>query len=170
MDLVTDPARIWALSKEQKDENESFRAFLARGERTQREIDGVAHAVNREVSGQIECTRCGHCCRVLMPLLSEKDIRRLSRHLQLSETVFRSRYMREEPIPVDGGWPFATVPCPLQQGNLCTVYPARPRVCRSYPNLHKPGVVSRLDRIVSNLGVCPIVFNVYEGMKRELRP
>ncbi len=30
--------------------------------------------------------------------------------------------------------------------------------------------MGRLLSVVANYGICPIVFNVYEGLKKELRP
>jgi Fe-S-cluster containining protein len=54
------------------------------------------------------------------------------------------------------------------QNNLCRVYNDRPGDCRSYPHLHKRDFVFRVNQAFSNCFVCPIVFNVYEELKREL--
>jgi Fe-S-cluster containining protein len=53
--------------------------------------------------------------------------------------------------------------------NACTVYPDRPGVCRAYPTLYKEGFVRNLGITFSNCSVCPIVYNVYELVKMEIR-
>ncbi|MBN1676299.1 MAG: hypothetical protein JXR37_34970 [Kiritimatiellae bacterium] len=40
--------------------------------------------------------------------------------------------------------------------------------CRSYPHLHKKPFVARLTQAYSNCSVCPIVYNVYEELKKRL--
>ena len=49
------------------------------------------------------------------------------------------------------------------------VYAHRPKDCHSYPHLHKKEFVFRLWGVVENCSICPIVFNVYEQLKDELR-
>ena len=41
------------------------------------------------------------------------------------------------------------------------------RDCRSFPHLHKRDFVFRLIQAVENCALCPIVFGVYEGLKRQ---
>jgi hypothetical protein len=60
-------------------------------------------------------------------------------------------------------------PCPFLEGNTCGVYEGRPEACRSYPGLERPGFLSRIDDAFSNCSVCPIVYHVYERVKREIR-
>jgi Fe-S-cluster containining protein len=53
--------------------------------------------------------------------------------------------------------------------NQCRVYEHRPKACRSYPHLHKKDFVSRLVGVLWNYSICPMVFNVFERLKDELR-
>lgn len=168
MELVTDLALMSRLAKGREGENWNFRWFLKQTDRSHREIDGIVHALWREVSRQIDCTRCANCCRLLKPYLSPQDVKRLSRHLRISGALFETRYLKPAKEGDEDGRPFAVRPCPFLREGRCTVYPARPSVCRSYPNLHKPGFVSRATQAFTNCAVCPVVFNVYEGLKREL--
>jgi uncharacterized protein len=61
-------------------------------------------------------------------------------------------------------------PCPfLGDDNHCTVYEDRPRVCQDYPHLYKKGFRSRTFGVLNNLRECPVVFNVWESLKEQLR-
>jgi hypothetical protein len=79
---------------------------------------------------------------------------------------FHSQFLADH--PKGEGSVYRSRPCPVLQDNLCTVYDHRPGDCRSYPHLHKREFVFRMNQAFSNCFVCPIVFNVYEGLKREL--
>jgi Fe-S-cluster containining protein len=94
------------------------------------------------------------------------DVRRVAKHLDLSLNEFRSRFLMDE--PEREGSVFRNQPCPFLQDNLCTVYDDRPNDCRSYPHLQKRDFVFRMNQAFSNCSICPIVFNVYEQLKREL--
>ncbi|MDR0866741.1 MAG: YkgJ family cysteine cluster protein [Candidatus Symbiothrix sp.] len=61
------------------------------------------------------------------------------------------------------------IPCRYLNGKICSIYEERPNECRSYPNTHKSGFISRTWGMIENYEICPIVFNVMEGLKYELR-
>jgi uncharacterized protein len=168
MELVTDLARISRLAKERAGENWNFRWLLKHPGRTSREIDGIVRRLWVEVRGQVACTDCANCCRLLRPYLSPRDVRRLSRHLRMDRSAFEARFLRPLEEGDEDGRPFEARPCPFLSGGRCTVYPARPAACRSYPNLHQRGFLHRASQAFTNCAVCPIVFNVYEGLKRKL--
>lgn len=85
----------------------------------------------------IECHRCGACCR--WPghvLLNAEDIARLAAHLGLPEADFIARYCelarnRAQLSLADG----PDGACVFLDGNDCRVYPARPRQCRDFPSV-----------------------------------
>lgn len=166
MQLETDIRRIKQLAEQQDERNWAFRCFLKGCDLSADKIDSLVHALNEEVSRQIDCTTCANCCKVMRPVLMPQDVQRLARHLTLSEDAFRSRYLQKHKD--QQGEVFKNRPCPFLVENRCTVYSCRPDDCRSYPHLHKPDFVFRLNGAVSNCSVCPIVFNVYEGLKRKL--
>ncbi len=63
---------------------------------------------------------------------------------------------------------FNSVPCPFLEENKCTNYINRPKDCESYPHLNKEHFWTRLRVVVQYYSICPIVFNVYERLKKEL--
>lgn len=166
MRCETDIKKIEQLAKQREEANWAFRCFLKRSSISSRSIDSTVHNFCREVSREIDCTKCANCCKKVNPVLKPTDIRRLAKHLELSVDKFHSQFLAD--APEGEGSIFRNQPCPFLQNNLCTVYNDRPGDCRSYPHLHKRDFVFRVNQAFSNCFVCPIVFNVYEELKREL--
>ena len=166
MRLEIDIQRIQQLSQQSEEANWAFRCFLKGSDLSVRSIDSTVHDLYREVSREIDCTKCANCCKILHPILKPPDVRRLAKHLELSINQFRSRFLADD--PKREGSVFRDQPCPFLQDNLCRVYDHRPNDCRSYPHLNKRDFVFRINQAFSNCSVCPIVFNVYAQLKREL--
>lgn len=84
---------------------------------------------------EFACVACGDCCR--FPghvLLTDADITRMARALQLSEEVFIDRYTRLASnrrqlclIDSDDG------ACIFLRDNRCSRYADRPDQCRTFP-------------------------------------
>lgn len=164
--LILDPQHIEQLAQEKEEENWEFRTFLKTIDMSSEELDALVHELYRDISSRIDCLDCGNCCRIIIPNLSPSDITGLAAGLRLSEAELTRRYLttRED----QNTCTFNATPCPFLSGNQCRVYECRPQSCRSYPHLHKQGFVHRLIQVVENCHICPIVFNVYEELKRML--
>ena len=82
---------------------------------------------------RFECTGCGECCRRpgYVYFDSEDEIR-AAEFLGLTPELFRESYLE----PLDGEW-ILDVPrdsaCPFLLDDACTIHPARPRQCATYP-------------------------------------
>ena len=165
--METDLRKIEQLARLREDENWRFRCYLNASDLPVARIDALVRKLYQEVSAQIDCSNCGNCCRVMQPLLTDADIKRLASHLGLTVKQFRADFIKTE-SEEGKAFEFNTMPCPFLQDNRCTVYDCRPRDCQSYPHLHKKDFVFRMNQAYDNCSVCPIVFNVYEGLKSEL--
>lgn len=98
---------------------------------------------------------CGNCCvnhgDYEYVYLEGDDAERLARHLGLDLPDFHDRYTE-----LDDEFPVLRMDrpaCPFLDGTRCSVYPARPTQCRTFPfwknNLTSRGAWSRLR------GFCP---------------
>lgn len=163
--LEQDIKKIEALAEERWTDNWNFREYLT-NHVDPHLIDATAHRLNTEVSARIDCTTCGNCCRSIKPSLSGDEIKVLAKAKNMQPTAFLATYPAEE--DEDGLLAFCRSPCPLLKELLCTVYQARPYDCASYPHLQQPDFLGGSIGTIENYRVCPIVFNVYEQMKREL--
>ena len=126
-------------------------------------IDGLVFKLNESIAPQIDCTKCGNCCRSLMINVERNDVQRLAKHLQLTAEAFYTKYIEqssEGTLAV-----MNTIPCHFLCDNKCTVYEARPNECREFPGLHQPGFTARLFATFMHYGRCPIIFNVVEQLK-----
>jgi hypothetical protein len=166
MRLERDPKRIAELARKKEDANWAFRYFLKSCDLSVKELDSIVHKHYKTMSGQIDCRKCANCCRVVRPLLKRKDVERLATHLRISRDHFLREYLVKD--AEKGGHLFKSLPCSFLSNNLCTVYSHRPDDCRSYPHIQKKEFVFRLNQAFSNCSVCPIVYNVYERLKRDI--
>lgn len=165
-DLMTDIAAIQRAAASNEAENLTFRSFV-KGELalSDRRLNSVVSETTAEVWAQIDCQSCANCCRTLHPLFSRAEAERVATYLGLSLEELRTRYLTDNAEA--GKYTTQYLPCPFLDGNLCGIYPVRPAVCANYPHLHR-NFRSRLLQVIDNAGLCPIVFNVLERLKRRL--
>ncbi|MEE2775942.1 MAG: YkgJ family cysteine cluster protein [Acidobacteriota bacterium] len=94
------------------------------------------------------CARCpAYCCSYARIQVSEKDIRRLARHFGTTEKKARKRFTKKD--TEEKGWRvlrhhedehYGTA-CQFldEQTRNCTVYEARPEICRDFPGTTRCG-------------------------------
>lgn len=144
-----------------------FRTWLKVGnDLSNAELDALVVETTDAVWKQIDCTACANCCRTLQIVVDNKDIRRLAARLGMTLAQFSRRYVQ---VDTDKTKYFASPPCPfLGPDNRCTVYEDRPQACRDFPFLHSEGFRRRTLVMIQNSATCPIVFNVWQELKRRL--
>ena len=168
MELVADLARIRGLARERERENQDFRRWLKGCDISEHRLDRIVHELNTEISEQIDCLSCGNCCSEMSPALGPADVKRLAKAMQLTPGKFKRAFLKDaEEDP--GRFLFRAKPCPLLEGNRCLQYESRPRACAEFPFLHKPDFNHRTIMVMWNYPYCPIVFNVVERLKEEVR-
>lgn len=163
--IEIDPERLRVQAERKFRANMRLRQDLKFSSHPEGEIDAMFHRAVDEVSAAVDCTECAQCCMTLGPVLQDDDVARLAGRLELTPQQFRDRFLRVD----DGCLVFAATPCPLLVDRRCSVYEDRPEDCRSYPHLHKSEMVSRLLSVIDNSATCPIVYEVLERVRREVK-
>jgi len=113
MIMKTDLNEIKRIAGLKEDENWEFRSFLKGFDR--KEIDIIEHKLYKDISSKIDCKTCGNCCKEVLPVLNQKDIKRLSKGLDLSIHNSKDRYLIEEEN--NEGFTFNKKPCPFSRKN-----------------------------------------------------
>jgi Fe-S-cluster containining protein len=95
-----------------------------------------------------DCNRCpAHCCAYPLIELTPADVRRLARHFDLAEPAARERFTKPGGDRRDGRLmrhkkdPIFGTACQFldRETRQCTIYDARPGICRHYPGLKRCG-------------------------------
>ncbi len=162
--MINDLVQIRLLGEKKRPENERFRRYMKSHDHSDRRLRRMAE----EIEEQIDCTLCANCCRVATTRISERDIERLTRHLGTSPERFVADYtiMSEDEGLIlrrtDAG-------CVFLEGNLCSVYDARPDTCSRFPHLVRGNgsIASRMWQFIDRACYCPIVYNALEAFKQD---
>jgi len=101
---------------------------------------GIAAIFRRFSVASYNCTKCpGYCCSYPLIALKKRDVQRLADHFGLSFEAARAKFTK-----VDGEEPYAMRrKADRHFGKICrffdtdkrccTIYTARPAICRDYP-------------------------------------
>ena len=142
-----------------KVENKKFFAKLRK--KAPKSIHSTINDLHDNVFEEIDCLACANCCKTTPPLITNKDISRISKHLKIKEGEFMELYVVTDS---DGDYIFKTTPCVfLDNDNYCMIYDVRPKACREYPHTDANKVSLRL--MEKNIAVCPAVFEMVERLK-----
>jgi uncharacterized protein len=142
----------------------SYKNFLAKADK---------NAVLKEIPelhsrafAHIDCLQCAHCCKNYSPRFKTPDIKRISRTLQLKESVFIEKYLQ---LDEEGDYVAVSKPCPfLGEDNRCSIYNDRPSDCRRFPYTDEDVLLKRPRLTQKNSTFCPIVVSVLEGLLEKL--
>ena len=131
-----------------------------------RNLDDVVQQLHTNAFNRFNCLECANCCSSISPIVAEKDIERIARHLKLKPAALIEQYLR---MDEDGDYVFQKTPCPfLAADNYCMIYEQRPKACREYPHTDRKRFYQILDLTRKNCEVCPVVYHITgELVKRE---
>src|SRR5438270_96362 len=127
--MITDLVQIRLLGEKKREENTRFRKSM------KSHSDRILRRIAQEIEEQIDCTACANCCRVATVKLSERDVERLARHLRIQPARFLADYTTGSATEGLILRRNAGTGCVFLSGNDCTIYEARPDICRRFPHL-----------------------------------
>ena len=160
----TNLSKIEQLAAVREEENYRFRRFLKNKNGAM--IDAIALCLHDEITKVIDCKICANCCIQLKPRLEKVDIDRLARMEDMDSQEYMAKYCE---VFEFGAIYLKTKPCRYVDNKKCSVYEHRPEECRLFPYTDKENFNARLFSMIEYYEICPIVFNVMEKLKIEMR-
>jgi Fe-S-cluster containining protein len=164
--MLTDLVQIRLQGEKKRPENERFRRYI----KSHSHSDLTLRRIAEEIEAQIDCTQCASCCKSATVKLVDRDVERLARSLRITPAKFIAEYTVESP---DEGRILRRNEqrCVFLDGNLCSVYEARPDICQRFPHLVRGSgsIASRMWQFIDRASYCPIVFNSLEAFKDALK-
>ena len=128
-----------------------------------KDLDVVVAGLHDEVFEYTDCLECANCCKSISPVVKDRDIDRIAKHLKMSPSEMTNQYLE---LDKDDDYVFRETPCPfLMPDNYCMIYDVRPRACREYPHTDRKRFFQINTLTWKNTFVCPAVFDVVEKLK-----
>jgi uncharacterized protein len=160
---VPKPEKLKDLARQRSSEN----LLLVKQLRKQRHgnLDLEIHRLHEGLFAEFDCLDCANCCKTISPIISYRDVDKLSKALGLKPGTFREEYLFEDE---EGDFVFKDAPCPFLAGDhTCSVYESRPKACREYPHTNRKNMHQILDLCLKNTYTCPVVFAIFEQLRNH---
>ena len=161
--MQTDTLHNW--QKRSKEKQKFFRSFLARANKNA--VLKQLPQLHEEAFEKVDCLQCAACCKNYSPRFKTPDVKRISKHLGLKESVFIETYLR---VDEDGDFVVKASPCPfLGSDNFCSIYAVRPSDCSRFPYTDEDVLIKRQALTLKNASFCPITFYVLEKLAASVK-
>jgi len=143
-----------------KDHTKQYKNFLQRADKNK--VLKALPDLHEEAFEKIDCLTCAACCKNYSPRFKTTDIKRISKHLKLRESVFIDTYLN---LDSDGDYVVKSSPCPfLGSDNYCSIYDQRPSDCHRFPYTDEDVLLKRPAITLKNATFCPAVYFVLEKL------
>ncbi|MCZ2222333.1 MAG: YkgJ family cysteine cluster protein [Chitinophagales bacterium] len=149
--------------KKSTEKQKQYKVFLQRADKN-KVLKQLTH-LHEEAFSKINCLDCAACCKNYSPRFKTPDIKRISKHLKMKESVFIDTYLN---LDKDGDYVVKSTPCPfLGKDNYCTIYEHRPSDCKRFPYTNEDVLLKRPQITLKNVSFCPAVFYVMEKLTEK---
>lgn len=149
-----------------KREGKGLKSFLTKLEKkSPKGLDALTAKLSPEVWAVTDCLSCANCCKSMSPTFTEKDLKRIAAHLQMSTKEFKETWLEYD--KKDKDWINVARPCQFlnKQNNMCSIYEVRPADCAGFPHLIKKKMTEYIHVHKQNLEYCPATFTMVEKLK-----
>lgn len=158
------PQELPLLAKETFAETKKY--FQKLKKRQIKRLDPLMQDLHDKEFAKTDCLSCGNCCKTSSPIVTEKDIQRIAKHLRMKEHRFIEQYLERDE---DDYYVMQKVPCTfLDSDNSCFIYDVRPKSCREYPHTNRRKFIQITDLTLKNIEICPATYNIIEALKKKL--
>jgi uncharacterized protein len=150
--------------KRSKEHQKQYKNLLNKADKNK--VLKILPALHEAAFEKIDCLKCAACCKSYSPRFKTPDIKRISKHLKMKESVFIETYLR---LDEEGDYVANQTPCPfLGSDNYCSIYDQRPSDCHRFPYTDEDVLLKRPQLTLKNSTFCPITFYVLERLQEEL--
>jgi len=146
--------------KKSAEKQKLYKQYLQRA--TKNNVLKQLPELHEEAFEKINCLECAACCKHYSPRFKTPDIKRISKVLQLKESVFIETYLV---LDNEGDYVVKSTPCPfLGEDNYCSIYEDRPSDCHRFPYTDEDVLFKRPVITLKNSTFCPAVYYVLEKL------
>jgi hypothetical protein len=151
--------------KKSKEKRKHYKSFLERADKNK--VLKQLPQLHEEAFEKVDCLQCAACCKNYSPRFKTPDVKRISKHLGMKESVFIETYLR---VDEEGDFVVKSSPCPfLGSDNFCSIYEVRPSDCARFPYTDEDVIVKRQSLTLMNASFCPITYYVLEKLSQQLK-
>ena len=154
--------------KNVKKNKRGFKRFLTSVEKQPpRGLDLIAAEVDVEMWKETDCLSCANCCKTMSPTYTKGDLKRISRHLEMTIDDFKKKWLRKDR---NGDWINIKQPCQFLnlEDNKCSIYDVRPKDCAGFPHHTKKRMIDYMHVFKQNVEFCPATYKLVEKMKERI--
>jgi len=131
-----------------------------------KKLDDIMEDLHDKTFSEVDCLSCANCCKTTSPIITNLDIKRISKYLKIKPTQFEQEYLR---IDEDQDFVYKGAPCPfLGDDNHCMIYDVRPKACAEYPHTNRKRFHQITRITLENVAICPATFKIVESLKEQL--
>ncbi|HSZ84959.1 MAG TPA: YkgJ family cysteine cluster protein [Puia sp.] len=144
------------------------KSFLSRLEKKPfRGLDKFVTEADKNIWKEVDCLSCANCCKTMSPTYTKTDVKRISKHLGMTQKAFREKWLYKDK---SGDWMNVKQPCQFLdlKTNMCSVYSVRPRDCAGFPHHTKRRMVDYMHMYKQNIEYCPATFKVVEKIMEKV--
>ncbi len=157
--------KLKKLDKAYKKNKKKFKKFLRKFD--EKFVPGLEEEIvkiDKEVWEKTDCLKCGNCCTKMTPTFTEDDIKRISKHLKMSATAFKKKYLERDESE---DWVNTTQPCQFLGEDLyCSIYEIRPVDCATFPHHHNTPFDDYNHIYEQNMKFCPATFSLVKKLEK----
>ncbi|AGK98575.1 YkgJ family cysteine cluster protein [Clostridium pasteurianum] len=159
---MIEPSKIEEEFKKAEDENYAFRTYL-KNHADSDELDEQFAKLHSELFHNYDCNKCRNCCKIYSITFEETEIESAAKLLKMTKGEFMNKHIEM----TANGYEVKGKPCYfLSESGICKIESCKPEGYRDYPFTNKPERLFSLYSIIGSAGVCPVVFEILERLKK----
>jgi len=163
------PINLRSFKQKARHQKTSMRRFLTKLEKkAPTGLDKKIAVLEKEVWQETDCLTCANCCKTMTPTFTDRDMKRISAHLNMTVPELQAKWLRREKGG-DRDWLNKTEPCQFLnlKDNKCSIYEVRPADCAGFPHLSKK-FKDFVHIHKQNVEYCPATYKLVEKMMERI--